>query len=606
MSRKAERGASGRWASGRSRDADPHGATPDERRFRWALGLGAALVAIAGWRVLLFLTDDAFIAFRYVGNRMLGHGWVWNAAPFQPVEGYTSFLWALLLEAVWRVTGIEPPQSANGLSLVFGLGTLLLAARMLFGVRLGPALAPVRRPLLALALLGIVTNRTWLTWLSSGLETALFNFCLTAWVFFAWRVGREAARAGGRTSARSVAGLASAAAATALARPDGLLFAAATVAIGGVVLWRQAGSGARGGAAAGRAIARTRVALLPLFIVPAHLFFRRAIYGEWLPNTYWAKYTSPWAESGVRYLASFVVEYAFWVWGALALAWAIGWTMRRPRRPFVATLTAHAIPILVVATVVAHAAYYTFRIGGDHFEFRVYSQLVPLLFVSAVWLTAHVERLAASGRAAIGVLAISVVLSWPIPWVHWNATRSLTTREETQVMIVPIASRFPPVVRIPVGWWDGWQEWLIRHHVGMRRRGHQVFCEGQLAFWPTREEGARIGWEQRAVLAAPTVGVPGWVLPEVAIIDLFGLNDRVIARSPAKTDGERLMAHERTAPPGYVAAFRPNVFVNGGRIVVAPRAEPLTDARIRAIEAADWNAPPGESRPAPGSPTSGR
>ena len=140
----------------------------------------------------------------------------------------------------------------------------------------------------------------------------------------------------------------------------------------------------------------------------------------------------------------------------------------------------------------------------------------------------------------------------------------------------------------------------------MRRRGHQVFCEGQLAFWPTREEGARIGWEQRAVLAAPTVGVPGWVLPEVAIIDLFGLNDRVIARSPAKTDGERLMAHERTAPPGYVAAFRPNVFVNGGRIVVAPRAEPLTDARIRAIEAADWNAPPGESRPVPGNPTSER
>ena len=59
---------------------------------RLALLLAALLALCGGWYLLWFLSDDAFIAFRYVGNRQLGHGYVWNAPPFLPVEGYTSFL----------------------------------------------------------------------------------------------------------------------------------------------------------------------------------------------------------------------------------------------------------------------------------------------------------------------------------------------------------------------------------------------------------------------------------------------------------------------------------------------------------------------------------
>ena len=63
---------------------------------------GAALVA--GWQLFWFLTDDAFIAFRYVSNSQFGRGYVWNPPPFLPVEGYTSFLWVALLDGVWRLT----------------------------------------------------------------------------------------------------------------------------------------------------------------------------------------------------------------------------------------------------------------------------------------------------------------------------------------------------------------------------------------------------------------------------------------------------------------------------------------------------------------------
>lgn len=53
-----------------------------------------------GWKLFWFMTDDAYIAFRYVSNSMLGLGYVWNPPPFHPVEGYTSFLWVAILDIV--------------------------------------------------------------------------------------------------------------------------------------------------------------------------------------------------------------------------------------------------------------------------------------------------------------------------------------------------------------------------------------------------------------------------------------------------------------------------------------------------------------------------
>jgi arabinofuranosyltransferase len=65
-----------------------------------ALLLLAALGLYLGWRVFWFLTDDAYIAFRYISTSRLGYGYVWNPPPFKPVEGYTSFLWVFLLDLV--------------------------------------------------------------------------------------------------------------------------------------------------------------------------------------------------------------------------------------------------------------------------------------------------------------------------------------------------------------------------------------------------------------------------------------------------------------------------------------------------------------------------
>ena len=47
---------------------------------------------------------------------------------------------------------------------------------------------------------------------------------------------------------------------------------------------------------------------------------------------------------------------------------------------------------LVVAVLTAHLLFYTLIIGGDHFEYRVLSHLIPIGFASLPWLTARVWK----------------------------------------------------------------------------------------------------------------------------------------------------------------------------------------------------------------------
>ncbi len=540
----------------------------DRTAARWLL-IGALLAAIAGWRLFLFLTDDAYIAFRYAANWLAGWGPTWNPPPFRPVEGYTSFLWVAVLAGVWKLTGVEPPVAANLLSLACGGGTLVLTWRLVRRMEL-PGVPPRgRTALLALVLLGTVTNRTFLAWLSSGLETALFSLCLTWWVYEAVTRPAERNRGWG-------ARLSTAAALAALARPDGLLAVAGTLAL----LSRPSAAHLGG-------LRARLLAALPLLAVAAHLLWRHAFYGAWLPNTYHAKNVAPWPESGWRYAASFAVENGVWVWALLALGAAIALVHRHGAAP----LTARALGLglgaaVATAVLAAHALYYTLMIGGDHFEYRVYSHLVPLLFAAGAWLAA---RLAPGPRRPALALALVVAASWPIPWVHWAATHDLETRGETYRLRMPIHDRFPPPLRPAVAAWDRWQAWLIERHVGMRHQEHKVFHRHQLAGLPPREAGRTLRWEEhRAVTVTRTVGVPGWVLPEVAILDLFGLNDAVIARNPELRE-PRWMAHARQPPPGYLECFRPNLRLRHGRpLELAPRRVPLTDDEIRACEERRW------------------
>jgi arabinofuranosyltransferase len=601
----------------------------------------AALVlvtVVAMWWSLRFLTDDAFIYFRYASNAWLGRGLVWNPAPFQPVEGCTSLAWTILLWLVWEITGVEPPVSCHWMGLTFGLGTLGLLWISLGRVRLPVTLEAARQLLRAVTLLGIAGNRVFATWLSSGLETSVFMFTVCWWSLTA--VGLL-----GRRLPNAM--LATAATAMALTRPDGLLAVAATF-----------------GLIASRAGRKRWLGLWPMLGVVALFVWRQLTYGEWLPNPYFAKAAAPWPEAGLRYWFCFTFENGTWAWLLLALAlvvrsWfgkgAVSISPGSPerqvdsppapadwfglRRLWLARGTVAAVGVLV-----GHWAYYTFRIGGDHFEYRVYAHIVPVTLFAAVPMVA---RLCARPITATLLLVLVVSAPQPIAALLWHDPG-------------PLAPRLPALLQPLGAEFDAQQKWLREHFIGWRHhtmvRSVALFAE----HYGTRAEGAAIAFDERPVVIGAAMGVLGWVLPHVAVIDSLGLNDWVIARTPvvpppgggdalvalfdrldadgdgklveaelllvfdgpmpvlpglsraaalqqlrrdldADGDGEltrrdvlrlkidretRKMAHERSAPPGYLEGFRANVRREAGAWVVTPRVPPLSDAEIVAHELA--------------------
>ena len=128
----------------------------------------------------------------------------------------------------------------------------------------------------------------------------------------------------------------------------------------------------------------------PFFVlVAAHFLFRYAYYGEWLPNTYYAKHVRPWYEAGFRYLLAAALETGLYLLLPLTLV---------ALRGALAVLPGHG---LRPAAGVHRPAYGlpSCVIGGDHFAYR------PLDFYWAAAGRAGECRDCVSGRPAARLAA---------------------------------------------------------------------------------------------------------------------------------------------------------------------------------------------------------
>ena len=299
------------------------------------------------------MCDDAFISFRYTRNLLEGHGLVFN--PGEYVEGYTNFLWILELAAIWGIFGLRPEHVAPWLSVAYTIGTI--AAMMWWVARL-PSLR--NRGLVGWMALGLLcSSATFAVWTSGGgLETRQFTFFIVAAVVCLSLYANS--RAGLLTASFSLA-------AAELTRPEGLLLAACCFA------WFAVQRLVTEGRVNARLLRQLVYLVAPfLILVAAHFLFRYAYYGEWLPNTYYAKHVRPWYESGFRYLTAAALETGLYLLLPLALlARRSRWQTHRDG--------SFALPLLCVA---AHMAY-LLPIGGDHFEFRPLDFYWPLLAVPA-------------------------------------------------------------------------------------------------------------------------------------------------------------------------------------------------------------------------------
>src|SRR4051812_17012174 len=139
--------------------------------------VGVVVAAMVVAYLLRFVIDDAYISFRYARNLDAGRGLTFN--PGEHVEGYTNYLWTLLLAGAFRV-GLSP----EGFSYVLSVASTGVAA--LATIRIGRVLSGTSNVAIWAAVL-LCTNAAFITFGTSGLETMFQTALLavTAWAVVA-------------------------------------------------------------------------------------------------------------------------------------------------------------------------------------------------------------------------------------------------------------------------------------------------------------------------------------------------------------------------------------------------------------------------------------
>ena len=186
------------------------------RRRRW-LGAVFVVVGCATFTALCracwpFTPDDAYITLRYAQHLASGQGPTFNAGG-PPVEGYTSFLWMLLL-ALPHWLGWDAVFVAKAASVTAMVACGAVAAVFAASLTRSPTRSVFTPTAVTMLLLGSVPATA--VHAVSGMETALFAFLLMLFLTILTGLGRE-------PKLRQTVGLAIVALLLGLARPEGNL-----------------------------------------------------------------------------------------------------------------------------------------------------------------------------------------------------------------------------------------------------------------------------------------------------------------------------------------------------------------------------------------------
>jgi hypothetical protein len=462
----------------------------------WRILAGAAVLLALVLAAHPWLCDDIFITFRYVDQARAGHGLVYN--PGERVEGYTHFLWAVLLWALSSL-GIGLDTLGRWLPLPFHLGTvavLALTSRALYGRRevLASAARGAAGWTLPVAAFAWAVHREAQVFASGGLETSAYTFCLVLGFYLVAARDSRRARAGGAVAY----------ALAALLRPEGLAHAALA---GGWVALRRREDAAR--------FAGLVVGLVaPLFV------WRRFYYGDLVPNAYYAKSAAHayWSQ-GFIYLGLYLRYYAaLGVAGLAGLALLLrrhgpgGRATRDPIRPALFLALAH------VALIFLTTAY----VGGDFMFARFLLPATPFL---ALLCEHAVQALPGLQLRALAAAALVAAVFGGGLW----RDRTLHGQNVAMHGIADERSQYPP-------------DLLETRH----RQGEvlaRCFTGTKATFLVQGSQASYAYWGKLPIA-----------------IEAYGLTDRTVARLPLMGRGRP--GHERQPPLAYLLRRRTQFLIH--------------------------------------------
>jgi hypothetical protein len=311
-----------------------------------------------------FIQDDAFISFRYAHNLAEGFGLVYN--PGERVEGYSNFLWTIILSI---------PHLLNIDAVVFSqaAGILLFAVSLSIVYRLAYKLTGSFY-LAAAALVFTGSNYTFLCYATGGLETQLFTCLFLSALYSAFQYTDEK----GRRGLVLVSFLLSA---LLLTRPDSVPYTGLILAY---LLFKMYKS---------KPDAKKYTPLLIPLALTASVFlvWKYTYYGDILPNTYYAKLSVNAPEKyGLYYLFTFSLSYLLIIFPPVFVLLL----NRKDLSPEAATL---------FASLAFNIAYIIF-VGGDFMEFRLLVPVLPVFFILVVMSFKKINR-----RTAVFILSLIII-----------------------------------------------------------------------------------------------------------------------------------------------------------------------------------------------------
>ncbi|PDV98308.1 glycosyltransferase family 39 protein [Candidatus Chloroploca asiatica] len=480
-----------------------------------------------------WLSDDAFISFRYAQNLVQGHGLVYN--PGERVEGYTNFLWTMLAALGLRLGGdlvIWSHLAGVVLGVVLVLLTFALASRL------------IGAPWGLVAALIVATSQSVLlyTGRGSGLETGFFAVLMLAVACaYLWpeQVTLRTAIVTGL-----IAGLA------ALTRPEGAMVFALTAAhlfVKAIIDSRFGLSSSRrqreepGQASeGGQRITYVATTVLPLvgafaLLFGPYLLWRFSYYGDLLPNTFYAK-TGGGREQIWRGLA-YVGAFTLTLGGPLLLIILVPWVTGL--RHALQSWRSYMLLVVVIYTI------YIIIVGGDHFRGeRFFVPLVPWFAILLADGLAQIMRLQPVGRAhpspgnegvppsnaprGRDALAPSVLTPSNAP----RARDALAPRMVSSVLIISLLIAGSLAVT---------RTMRSDTDIIMQGLDESVWIWRELGWWLADQD------DPTATMAAAGAGAVAFY-SERTIIDMHGLTDLHIGRLAIEGMGSGVAGHEKRDP----------------------------------------------------------
>jgi hypothetical protein len=236
----------------------------------WPPIAGLAILVYGLYRAidLRWISDDAFITMRYVKNFVEGNGLVYNVG--ERVEGYTHFLWLMVLAAS-KAIGFDPVDASMWLGIAAYAGILIL----LLAISLREYKKNPNRIWLPIAAALFALNYDTAEWASGGLETSFYTL-LVLGAFYLWFYSRFSEQRRLLLTGITLMLIS-------LTRPDGVLFTATAVVLLTVM-------GLRNKQSILSLSKNIGILVLPSIVIGIpYLIWKYNYYGDILPLTYYAK-----------------------------------------------------------------------------------------------------------------------------------------------------------------------------------------------------------------------------------------------------------------------------------------------------------------------------